>query len=395
MCSREARIAAMLCRSRWSRSSTTSPSTERGTLAETAQRRGSADAAAVLCPAQCRSWLRQDPAPLTPLRRAGTGPVRRRVPHPARDGRHDRDIVRPPAAACSHGGDGDGDSLKQTAACERLRLRTARADPRRSAARLDRSGSKSVAGERNSSKTLGRAMSLTHSAAWPTATAGSARRHSQPGRWPSSPWRPGAGSRWTQGAGVVKALHPFCKLGGRHRTFLEVHLAKSRRIGESCGTPLPHVVTTSYLTHASGRPLICPTRENYGYPGPLRLSAGSAVGLRLMPMVRDLRFAWEEMPQQLLDEQAQKVRESLRSRADRMGTLGRRRKRLYRQFAAAMSASGRPLVRGAQSAAQRHPALAAGGAAGAALSDGPQRRYAGSGCRCGAAGIAYRTAGAA
>ena len=29
----------------------------------------------------------------------------------------------------------------------------------------------------------------------------------------------GAGSRWTQGAGVVKALHPFCKLGGRHRTF--------------------------------------------------------------------------------------------------------------------------------------------------------------------------------
>ena len=35
----------------------------------------------------------------------------------------------------------------------------------------------------------------------------------------------GAGSRWTQGAGVVKALHPFCKLpaGGEHRSFLEVH----------------------------------------------------------------------------------------------------------------------------------------------------------------------------
>jgi hypothetical protein len=30
-------------------------------------------------------------------------------------------------------------------------------------------------------------------------------------------------------------------------------------------------------------------------------------------MVRDLRFAWEEMPQQLLDEQAQKVRDSLRA----------------------------------------------------------------------------------
>ena len=35
------------------------------------------------------------------------------------------------------------------------------------------------------------------------------------------------------------------------------------------------------------------------------------MGLRLIPMPRDLRFAWEEMPQQILDVQAQKVRESL------------------------------------------------------------------------------------
>src|SRR5262249_10545870 len=35
-------------------------------------------------------------------------------------------------------------------------------------------------------------------------------------------------------------------------------------------------------------------------------------GLRLIPTVRDLRFVWEEMPQQILDEQQQKVRESLR-----------------------------------------------------------------------------------
>jgi hypothetical protein len=121
----------------------------------------------------------------------------------------------------------------------------------------------------------------------------------------------GAGSRWTQGAGVVKALHPFCKLGGRHRTFLEVHLAKSRRAGHACGTPLPHVITTSYLTHAPVAAHLR-ARESYGYPGPVRLSPGHAVGLRLVPMVRDLRFAWEEVPQQLLDEQAQKVRESLR-----------------------------------------------------------------------------------
>ncbi len=120
----------------------------------------------------------------------------------------------------------------------------------------------------------------------------------------------GVGSRWTKGAGVVKALNPFCKLGGRHRTFIEVHLAKSRRISRLCGTPLPHVITTSYLTHTPIEAFL-KAENNYSYPGPLILSPGRIVGLRLVPMTRDLRFAWEEMPQQLLDEQAQKVLDSL------------------------------------------------------------------------------------
>jgi len=120
----------------------------------------------------------------------------------------------------------------------------------------------------------------------------------------------GAGSRWTQGAGVVKALHPFCKLGGRHRTFLETHLAKSRRISRLAGTPLPHIFTTSYLTHEPTARFLA-RQNNYGYEGPLHLSPGKSVGLRMIPTVRDLRFAWEEMPQQLLDEQQQKIRDSL------------------------------------------------------------------------------------
>jgi hypothetical protein len=122
----------------------------------------------------------------------------------------------------------------------------------------------------------------------------------------------GAGSRWTQGAGVVKALHPFCKLGGKHRAFIETHLAKSRRVGREAGTPVPHVFTTSYLTH---QPIEAFLRRanNYDYEGPLLLSPGKSIGLRLVPMVRDLRFAWEEMPQQMLDEQQQKVRDSLRT----------------------------------------------------------------------------------
>lgn len=120
----------------------------------------------------------------------------------------------------------------------------------------------------------------------------------------------GAGSRWTQGAGVVKALNPFARLGGRHRTFLEVHLAKSLRTGRLAGQPVPHVFTTGYLTHGPTARYL-ERHGNHGYPGPVRLSRGMAVGLRLVPMERDLRFAWEETARQVLDEQRQKVRESL------------------------------------------------------------------------------------
>ena len=121
----------------------------------------------------------------------------------------------------------------------------------------------------------------------------------------------GAGSRWTQGAGVVKALHPFCRLGGQHRTFIETHLAKSSRTSRQFGMPLPHVITTSYLTHGPTEEFLA-RQKNYSYEGPLLLSPGRSVGWRMIPTVRDLRFLWEEMPQQILDEQQQKVRDSLR-----------------------------------------------------------------------------------
>ncbi|MGA2049194.1 MAG: UTP--glucose-1-phosphate uridylyltransferase [Terracidiphilus sp.] len=120
----------------------------------------------------------------------------------------------------------------------------------------------------------------------------------------------GSGTRWTRGAGVVKALNPFCKLGGRYRNFIEVHLAKSLRVSRECGCPIPHVITTSYLTHEAITAHLA-AEQNYRYPGPLLLSPGRSIGLRMIPMERDLRFAWEEMPQQMLDAQAQKVREGL------------------------------------------------------------------------------------
>lgn len=122
----------------------------------------------------------------------------------------------------------------------------------------------------------------------------------------------GAGSRWTKGAGVVKSLNPFAKVKGKHRNFIEVHLSKSSKISDMCGVRIPHIFTTSYLTHDAIKQSLN-SKNNYGYNGPVYLSEGKVIGLRLVPMARDLRFEWEEMPQQLLDEQQQKMQESLRN----------------------------------------------------------------------------------
>ena len=120
----------------------------------------------------------------------------------------------------------------------------------------------------------------------------------------------GAGSRWTQGAGVVKALHPFSKLGGKHRSFIEVHLAKTRRVAREYGVSVPHIFTTSYATHEAIETYVKSRVMSHESEVEIVLSPGKSVGLRMIPMARDLRFAWEELPQQVLDEQKQKVRES-------------------------------------------------------------------------------------
>ena len=119
----------------------------------------------------------------------------------------------------------------------------------------------------------------------------------------------GVGSRWTKGAGVVKSLHPFAKFAGKHRNFIEIHLAKNKKAAKKYNTLLPHIFTTSYLTHE-------PIKKYLDINGNLAektiyLSSGQFIGLRLYPTERDLRFYWEELSQQILDEQAQKMRESL------------------------------------------------------------------------------------
>ena len=121
----------------------------------------------------------------------------------------------------------------------------------------------------------------------------------------------GVGSRWTTGAGVVKAVNPFVMLAGKHRAFLEIHLAKTRRTQRLHRAEIPHVVTTSYLTHDAIERHLAGTRQ-YGHDGPVYLSRGQSIAQRLVPMTRDLTFLWEEGAHETLDENKQKVREASR-----------------------------------------------------------------------------------
>ena len=122
----------------------------------------------------------------------------------------------------------------------------------------------------------------------------------------------GVGSRWTKGAGVIKALNPFVEIEGVHRSFLEIHLSKTRKVAEHYTAGIPHLVATSYLTHEPIRKKLEAT-GNFGYGGDVFLSPGRSIGQRFVPMERDLRFMWEEMPQETLDENKQKVRDAVRS----------------------------------------------------------------------------------
>lgn len=122
----------------------------------------------------------------------------------------------------------------------------------------------------------------------------------------------GMGSRWTHGAAVVKPVHPFVRIGEKFRTFIEIHLAKSVRTGEFFGKRIPHVFTTSYLTHDAVVTYL--NNFNYfNYRDNLFLSPARSIGRRVYPMGRDLRFYWEEQLQQKMDENVQKVQDSQRN----------------------------------------------------------------------------------
>ena len=119
----------------------------------------------------------------------------------------------------------------------------------------------------------------------------------------------------------------------------------------------------------------CAPQNNYGYEGPLFLSPGKSVGLRLIPTERDLRFAWEEMPQQVLDEQQQKLRDSLRQALIGWARQAGEASDYTDNLPASMPPPGWPLVRGAQPLPQRRPRPPPRRAASAQIPPAPQYRY--------------------
>jgi hypothetical protein len=101
-------------------------------------------------------------------------------------------------------------------------------------------------------------------------------------------------------------------MSGTHRNFIDTHLAKTRKTNQTYDTGLQHIFTTSYLTHPAIAAYIGELKTSKRTEN-VFVSPGKVIGLRLIPTERDLRFLWEEMPQQQLDEQSQKVQQSLRS----------------------------------------------------------------------------------
>ena len=120
----------------------------------------------------------------------------------------------------------------------------------------------------------------------------------------------GTGSRWTHGSAVAKAINPFLKVEGKYRTFLEQHIAKSRKTGKLFGAKIQHVFTTSYLTHDAIEHFL-KVFDYFDYEGHIYLSQAKSIGNRVYPMERDLRFLWEEQIQQKLDENSQKLLDNI------------------------------------------------------------------------------------
>jgi hypothetical protein len=100
----------------------------------------------------------------------------------------------------------------------------------------------------------------------------------------------GLGSRWSEGRETIKALDPFLMVDGRHRSFLEIHIAKSELTARRAGFPLQHAFTVSGLNR-SALAAEMRRRNNFSFSGRFYLSPSPDLLRRLVPTVSDLAAA--------------------------------------------------------------------------------------------------------
>jgi galactokinase/mevalonate kinase-like predicted kinase len=124
----------------------------------------------------------------------------------------------------------------------------------------------------------------------------------------------GLGSRWSGGEAVVKLLSPFVMIEGFHRSFLEIHLAKSAKTSRNFDHPVQHSITTSFLTHRAIRDTLT-DREYYNSPGKVYLSPSLSTIQRLYPAEADLREIEKPRLREIRDPEARRV---ARRRLDRL-----------------------------------------------------------------------------
>ncbi len=202
----------------------------------------------------------------------------------------------------------------------------------------------------------------------------------------------GVGSRWTTGAGVVKAVNPFAQLAGAHRSFLEIHLAKTRKRRGRPGRRHPPrrddqlPDARRHRAPPAGHRQLRARRPGLPVARPVDRPAPDPDDPRPdLPLGRD-------QPRDARREQAEGPR-GRPARDPRMGPGPGGRVRLHRQRPDPAVQPARPLLRGPEPAPQRRARPAPGRLPPAELAAGPQHRHPGREHRAGRPGLGDRVGG--
>ena len=326
---------------------------ERGTRADLLRGRRGADARRLLHADRARRCCARDPRLLPAAAPRRAGPLRRRLPRRARSWPA---WCRPCSTTCCRAPPGTAPAAAQSleALLERYGFDRVQHEQIRADLRAGRIGlaQNRLPASSAIEDVAPRRRAATPRAACPNRCAARAWTRWPPARWPWSRWPAAPAAAGRKGAGVVKALNPFCPAGRaasqlprgppgqepphrapvRHRAAARHHHqlpdARRRRTAGCARSELRLPRPAAPLARPQHRAAPGP----HGARPALRLGGDAAAAARRAG--------------------AEGAREPAR-RPDRLGRAGGRGQRLHRQPAPAVPPPGRPLVRGAQPAAQR------------------------------------------